>query len=331
MATGYCEILRRRHLLRMGASELVQTTYAGNRASDGGLIRVRDVVARKPDACIFEPLVEDPNRGSNASRAEILHVYSSLADAGILPIALFLPDPVHRSPKIWPAYPMHREICDEAGIPVIEIVLEDGLELEGNFVSVHTLKPGALIHARRIADAIADIRSRKPSVRSIARSLKSKKSSLCMREVNFPDHQALRSFTLNIDAEKPAGLRIILQQTIGPHSPVLKINLTGQQPAHCSLWDPFCHYERPSYASLYDGNVEAGRSSLTLSCDAEEPNYANARRTRDTWPDAESRYMKPLGPLFLVSDKPLTANLVTVTPFTPNREVVGDVLPECRQ
>ena len=106
--------------MRMGASELVQTTYAGNRASDGGLIRVRDVVARKPDACIFEPLVEDPNRGSNASRAEILHVYSSLADAGILPIALFLPDPVHRSPKIWPAYPMHREICDEAGIPVEE-------------------------------------------------------------------------------------------------------------------------------------------------------------------------------------------------------------------
>lgn len=46
--TGYAEALRRDHAAALGAAEIRQITYAGNRLSDGGLLRLADVVLEHP-------------------------------------------------------------------------------------------------------------------------------------------------------------------------------------------------------------------------------------------------------------------------------------------
>ena len=153
--TGYAEVLRRDYAARLGLSEVRQITYAGNRASDAGLIRLEQVVSYAPKVCLFEPLIEDMNRGTQASDAEIEYIYRRLLNAGILPVTLMLPNPVRRVPDARPEYPRYKAVCDKLGLPVIRIDLTGVEGIEDKFNGPHTRKAGAEIYAAQIAGELA--------------------------------------------------------------------------------------------------------------------------------------------------------------------------------
>lgn len=325
--TGYVEVLRREYIQHLGATEIPQITYPGNRASDGGLLRVRDVVAYAPDICIFEPLIEDGSRGVRISTAEILYIYTQLINAGILPFTVMLPNPATRSAKQWQEYNKYKQVCNSFNLPVLEIDISATTALEEKFNSIHTLLPGAQIYARQIADALTTLGNPQARLAQVY-PIKTDQDQQTYVEVlpHTPASGPVREIHLELLFEQDAdtSFRLVQQQTIGPYSPLLDVALSGKATGQendwhpiskdkISVWDPYCHYERPSYVSLCNlSNGGYKMANLHLEVSAQSPDYSKCRRDEVQWPTAGDRTLRPLGPMVLVSNHPVGVSIKTL-------------------
>lgn len=319
--TGYCEVLRRRFLGALGASALQQICYGGNRLSDGGLYRLGEVVAARPGVCIVEPLVEDTTRGQYADRNEALFIYETLLKARILPVTLLLPQPARRTPDKWPTYEMFKRICADFGLPVIEVDLTGVAELDKKFEGIHTRLVGAELYAQAVVDGVRRLGDLPTFADHVFATMPPPGASLFETTVEVPDTAVVRRIALRLRARDDAGFafRVVQPQFVGPFSPVLQVIATwtgGAEPGQAmttrSLWDPYCHYERRSYAVLEDRPVEAGHTGciLSVTMSPEDPAYAESRRPVERWPAAAERCMKPWGKIKVFSTAPLEAALV---------------------
>lgn len=325
--TGYVEVLRREHMPRLGASEIPQITYPGSRASDGGLLRVRDVVAYAPDICIFEPLIEDGSRGVRISPEEILYIYSQLTNAGILPFTVMLPNPANRSVKQWQEYNKYKQACNRFNLPVLEIDISTTTALEEKFKDVHTLLPGAQIYARQIADALTALGDPKARLAQVQPITIGPDQHIYVQ--HLPHNPAPGSVTkiqleLLFEQATEAQFRLVQQQSIGPFSPLLDVMLSGNTPpqggdgqqiskSQTSVWDPYCHYARTSYVSLCNlSNGGHKAVDLHLEVSTQDPDYSKCRRDDVQWPAAAARTLRPLGPLVLISNRPVGVSVKTL-------------------
>ncbi|KMK63960.1 hypothetical protein [Puniceibacterium sp. IMCC21224] len=314
--TGYAEVLRREHMAALGATEIRQFTYGGNRASDGGLALLKDVIAYQPDICLFEPLIEDMTRGTRISEGEIRYIYRRLLKAGICPVTLMLPLPEQGIPDGLPEFFKYCKICDDHGLPIVRVNVSDVTNIPAKFNDIHTRHAGARIYADQIVDQLTKLGGlgalwagmTAPSVTD---------DMVYVRRVagSAARSGSLRRLQMRLVLEKSAktGIRIVQQQTIGPFSPVLDVAVRGKPtsaspqwhtlpPAQIRVWDTYCHYPRETFVTMADFH-NAGHSVLKLdiTCSETDPNYDTCRRKVASWPARNERVMKPIGPITVIT------------------------------
>jgi hypothetical protein len=302
---------------RLGAVSVKQICYPGNRLSDGGLFRVGDVLSYRPALCLVEPLAEDTTRGRSVTRPEATYVYGSMLSGGILPVAVFLPDPAKRTPRCWESYALHQEVCDAFGLPRIEINLEPvGDEADDRFMGLHTQLAGAELYAETIARGLLAIGNRDEIARrafEVAATLPQEVHTV--RWVP-PQQETLTCLMLRLRPRVPGGysFRVIQPHTVGPFSPVLEVQ-TREPGTHGdslrSLWDPYCHFDRQTYAVLDDRVVEAGGTcTVSIQASTKDPEYGSSRRPMEDWPDPAQRQIRPVGPIKVFSTVPLALEVL---------------------
>lgn len=326
--TGYSEVLRLRHQTELGSNseDIARITFPGNRLSDGGLLRLRDVIAFKPDICLFEPLIEDLTRGIAPTKDEISYIYASLVEAGILPVTVMLPLPKQRKPSLHYAYNRYNDFCVAHNLPVVEVDLTNIGPLSGRFQGVHTLNAGARIYARQIIDGLKVqklLEAPKLRLDHLTSLPKRSELSVSITPLDLSENlDTLKDFTfyLRPSSENARQARLVQLHQIGPFSPMLdvtvhKISVKSRKPKRdaqsvyksLSVWDPYCHYARRSFVTLATIDLH-GRSALSvhISQSAAEPAYSTSRREVSDWPLPADRRLQPLQKAYLIADGPVT-------------------------
>ena len=323
--TGYVEVLRTRYMDALGVSEIRQITYEGNRLSDGGLVRLADLLEDKPDICLFEPLIEDRSRGQRVTIADFRYAYTQMLNAGILPVTVLLPRPWQGAASTGENYNVVRRICADYDLPVIEVDVSHEADMDTKFKGIHTLLPGAEIYARQVYEGFTALRD---IPGTLARAQAAAADTPCetyvqkllgpgQAEADLPNRISGVELRLNVSGTGRPEVRLIQQQQIGPFSPMLDVRAVSQgvaQPTFegpVSVWDRFCHYPRASYVVLGRVRVQGGAPShVKIAMSRADPDYASCAREVADWPLPDARYMQPLGPLHVIATRPFTAELV---------------------
>ncbi len=315
--TGYVEVLRRNFAEQLGVTEIRQFTYEGNRLSDGGLIRLEEVVAYQPDICLFEPLIEDGSRGKNSLLVEKRYVYMSLLEANILPVTLLLPEPFGRPACNIPHYNQFIAISRQYGLPIIEVDIAGLSDLEAKFRCVHTRFEGAMFYAQEIIKGLQCLTDpHRLAAEALVRALEWDRPEVVVSPLPLPSNPAKRitkmKISLRSDSPDPIPFRLVQRQNIGVFSPVLNLMLMrGNEPVwseSLSVWDPFCHHTRLSYVLLADTVLkQKGDYVLQLQLSKKIPDYSLCRRSRANWP--EKLYLEPTAAPVLISYKPISASV----------------------
>lgn len=292
--TGYVAHLRHRHLAALGVDAIVQACYPGNRLSDGGMVLAASPAVQNSAFVLIEPNVEDRNRGRDATDDEVRAVIATACAGGAKPIMLMLPDIGRRHPAASPDHARLSAIAKGAGIPILDHRLPEDFDDARMRNGPHTTAVGGAWYAQwlapRIAAVIRDYDSGRlrfdpgTLVHSIRRAT-----------AEFPADRQFRRLALHCSGTSGERVTILQYQTIGPHSPVIDITTSlGRQ--SISVWDPYCHYDRDSYVTLYSGPLPPdGRIEIT--CSATDPDYAACRREGTTWPALPDRHLRALGTL----------------------------------
>lgn len=326
--TGYSEVIRLRHQHDLGTSDIHRITYAGNRLSDGGLIRLQEVLAAKPDICLFEPLIEDVARGSRATDDEILFVYASLVHAGILPVTVLLPLPQQRKPELNPAAKRFSAVCARYNLPMIRVDLTNIGTLEDRFQGIHTKNAGARIYATQIVEALKKLPAPHDCLSQVQNMPPAEDLPVSVRPLDMPAGTDIADFRFHLrpSASGANGVaRLIQMQDIGPFSPMLevttqKLAIRSGKPLRnarkktqvYSVWDPYCHYARRSFVTLARVELEGKNPvSVQVKQSSDDPDYASCRRELETWPAPAERKLAPIGKMFLVADTPVEIEKIT--------------------
>lgn len=319
--TGYVEVLRREYSARLGVSEIRQITYPGNRLSDGGLVRLANVVAWRPDICLIEPLIEDTRRGTNSLEIEKRYVYVTLLESGILPVTVLLPEPLNRPACELPHYDQFIGISRQYGLPVIEVSVVGLSGLEMKFKGVHTKLEGAQIYAQQIAEALRYLSNPCCLVaRALERIPKHVRPKLTIAPLHLPLNSPKQikkiEVSLTSNHPEPVFIRLVQQQNIGIFSPVLDLVMIHEGYGQIwsdtlSIWDTYCHYSRLSYVMLANTILEKrGNYNLLIKISKIRPDYSLCYNSVVDWP--VEYHLEPTGALFLISNKTVSAGVALI-------------------
>lgn len=321
--TGYSEVLRL-CLLAEGTvkpENFKRFTYPGNRASDGGLLQLQAVVNYQPDICLFEPLIEDRSRGISVKDDQIAYIYATLIEAGILPVSLFLPIPENRIPERGPDFMRFNSFCQTYGLPVIRVDLSNLDDIEKYCQGLHTKPLGANIYANQIMETLRELDNPRVILSRLKKiphtSTLPVVISMMTSSGGIPSESGF-NFIIQPKTSTTRSAQLIQAQKIGPFSPVL--NVTAQTlnqdlsqkigtPIHrkISVWDPYCHYERDSYVTLANIQLDGKNPVYVEVCPSQDdPNYVSCRSDFSDWPESSKRALKPAGRPFLITDGPVS-------------------------
>lgn len=320
--TGYCEVLRRGYQEGLGITEIRQFVHPGNRLSDAGIIGLQNLCRWSPDLCIVEPLVEDFSRGRDATLDEIIYVYRSLIENDVLPVTLFVPNPVGGRANAWPAHNLFEKTCRNFEIPTIKPEFPKDRDIKELFSGVHTTPIGALWLAEAVATGLRLNLSRQ----DILPALKGKAwpevrifTSICDEDFSLN----ISELEIEIQSEQvlPRQITLLQPQLIGPHSPVIDIFLLDREESakigwpsqRTSVWDPHCHYTRKSFVTLFSGDVpEKKLVRIQIMVSRTVPEYSKCRREDIVWPSTKELQMRPLGPLYCISASRVDIRLLSM-------------------
>lgn len=305
--TGYTlRLINQAEHLGTVPEKIHKITYPGNRLSDAGLVRLQDTISRSPDICIVEPLVEDSSRGRWASPEEVFFIYEQLISAGILPVSFLVPLPVKSTVDQFPVHDAIMEVSRKFSLPVFVANLGDIIERGGVFNGVHTTAESGKMLAQQLVNFLSatDLDGLLTRVRKIG----ALPPRLRIRCYSMP-RKAYRKLRVKVVPRRHGAytLRLIQRQCIGPHSPVLSVNVVPEYARNpvseeTSVWDPFCHYERSSYVNLIPRALELeGAANIEIAVAEKSPDYASCRRDVLSWPASANLEMRTEGPLNFVS------------------------------
>lgn len=326
--TGYPEVLRREYAQALGVTEIRQITYPGNRLSDGGLVRLADVLDWRPDICLFEPLIEDTSRGRNSLEVENRYIYLSLLEAGILPVTLLLPEPFGRQACEIPHYSQYMGICRQYALPVIVVTLDGVPDLESKFTGVHTRLAGARIYAEQIVRELQGFEDPRQSQVTVAldKALAHGRPQLAVAAIPGADNPAKRIWGMRVEIEvttpEPRPVRLVQRQNIGDFSPVLDVTVTrpggmSDMTEQVSVWNPYCHYTHKSYVMLANLRLASvGRHTTRIAVSATRPDYSSCRRPHIVWP--MKQYLDPIDAPVLISSRPIDSIVTYYDLFDPS-------------
>jgi hypothetical protein len=315
---GYVEYLRHEHAEQIGTKkELIKSyTYPGNRLSDGGIVKLSEILQEKPDICVLELLIEDGTRGRWATPPEIQWIYSRLIEQKILPFTFMVALPFGRKIDEIPVTKTIREICQKYELPIFEAKIDEIIASGAEFNGVHTLTHSGRLLAEQLANALKDINLNQ--MKKKIQSLNIPTADIYLEKIEAPCCSELHRLSLTIAPKKliPYQLRLIQRQEIGQHSPVIYSKICAQEQfeierQEISIWDPYCHYTRLSFVTLVrDSVLLTGPVRIEIEISQTDPQYQRCRRSVNSWPSFESRFLKPKGALFLVSNQSVNCSLM---------------------
>jgi hypothetical protein len=316
--TGYVEAFRRKNSskFQLMPKDITQFTYGGNRLSDAGFIQLEDLIISRPDICIVEPIVEDISRGREANEQDYLYVFNRLIENDILPIVFCVPLPLGAKVLESRRYLICREICHKYKIPLKTIDLSkatnDGLIFNG----LHTNTSTAYYLASEL-----DVFMREINFIEAWESLSNLNilNNIAVQPISPFKNKNVRSVSIDFQAGSFGRLSLIQRQNIGPYSPVLSITITQKNPnasikrQEKSVWDRYCYYQRSSYVTLCDVNVEAGDVTILIDIADTQPNYSKCSKYEGSWPKANELRLEPLGAIMSISNCSISYNNITIT------------------
>lgn len=316
LPVGYAEFLRREHMQDLGATAINQLPYSGSRLADGGMIRLMDILDYKPDICIVEPIVEDKSRGLEAVRADYVFVYSSMIEAGILPVTLLQPWPLEN--RTLNAYKIVSKLCKDWGLPTIEFDLPEGISTADYFEGVHTKELGGRLYARAIAEGIRLIGSPAVALIKAKAHYNASENRFVATKCPVGERKSFRRLVIDVTSEAVGAVnfRLLQFQDIGTFSPVFKASLQSTKgkllgrPNIISVWDPYCHYTRQSFVLLAADTSPVPRFRIGVEVIDQAPNYATVRHAVESWPALSELQFRPRRAPYLISDAPVELHLV---------------------
>ncbi|MBN2717679.1 MAG: hypothetical protein JXX14_17650 [Deltaproteobacteria bacterium] len=332
-AIGYVDILRKEFMDILGASKISQFCYPGNRLSDGGLVRVNELIKSGADICIIEPNIESEWRGVLCNRDEALYVYSQILGAGIYTVCLLLAHQFTIRPELAEQYAIHREICDTLNIPTIEVNLENVHDLERHFRGIHPNRAGARVYANRLIQQWKKLNLSRSALRRFFKTLQLPSSGIQVNSVKYQVDDAMKGLRLHgrflnksREDEIPNSLKVIQHQTIGPFSPVLNVNFLfrkgdgwQQKKWQLSIWDRYCFSERSAYIVLFDyPQIDCDEFIIDYKISDIEPAYSTCVSKVHSWPRKNEWTLKSLGDLYVVSNMQISVKAVPDDVSLPN-------------
>lgn len=297
--TGYVEALRKLGHLT-GHKQLVRVAYAGNRASDAGLVRMADVVAEQPDVVLFEANVESERRGRPVSQPELAWLYRQMLDTGALPITLFLCDPKRPDPTALRNYQNIQPFCAANGLPTIEIDLRHEPTLEGYFRGVHTLEPGARLIADRVAQALSQLDISAKGRDKLRAQIAEFDSPIAVTKLDDTAAMTQQTASFPLNVTQTSHIRVLQRHKVGPWSPVIDVRVGGRPAEQTCLFDPACHFERQTFVVLYEGPADPG-DRIEVSISDTDPDYGICDRPISACPKSD-RKVEPVSDLWVIYD-----------------------------
>jgi len=316
---GYVEFLRRHQSRRLNTNpdNIKQYTYGGNRLSDGGLIRFKEILADRPDVCILEPLVEDGSRGRWTKPNEILDIYGQLIQNEIIPVTFLVPLPAGRSASEIPITQTIKQLCNKYNLPLFEANINHIVNAGGQFQGVHTSPSSGALLAEQLAYFLFSLDFK--ALLNHCRGLTFPPMTLFFETLSPPSLNKVNHIRIDISPANASQfqLRIIQKQQIGKRSPVIstKIYKNGTQQdilqsQEISVWDPHCHYDRDSFVTLCNDTIELDNAiTIETSVAPVRPKYETCKREVDSWPLENERSLFPKGDLILISTQKIQAEL----------------------
>jgi hypothetical protein len=305
--TGYVEAFRREYSseYKLQPQDITQFAYGGNRLSDAGLIQLEALINSRPDLCIVEPIVEDTSRGREANEQDYLYVFKRLIENNIVPIVFCVPLPLTADILKSRRFVICRDLCLKYNIPIRTVDLskatDDGLIFNG----MHTVNSTAYFLASELNNFMREITF--PPEGKIATNL-NLPNNIKVQPINSFNNANILSISIKFRADRKGRLNLIQKQKIGPYSPIINITIISNKPDFeihrdvKSVWDRYCYYQRSSYVTLCDLNIEAGDGIILIDIAAVQPNYSKCNKYEGTWPNVHELRLEPLDIIYSISN-----------------------------
>ena len=305
--TGYVEAFRQKYAktLQINPKDIGQFAYGGNRLSDAGFIRLEELIKTKPDLCVVEPIVEDVSRGVEANELDYVHVFKRLIENNITPLVFCVPLPIDTKVLESPRYNFCYKVCSKYDIPMKTVDLSKAHAAGLVFKGLHTNNSTAEFLASQLSDFIQVTNSI-----AVQKNLSNIdfKSCISIQELANSNTKNIRSISVDFKARKAGRLTLIQKQNIGPYSPILDISISQESSneklirKEKSVWDRFCYYQRSSYVTICDVQLEAGTGNILINISDKKPKYTTCKKFEGNWPNLSELKLDPLGVITSISN-----------------------------
>lgn len=320
--TGYVEVFKNEYAKGLGFEDVIVYAYAGNRISDAGLICAAEILNQCLDVVILEVTIEDRSRGSDFSDKHLNHLCNIFTSNNVFPIFLALPEPGEHRPSNL-AYQRISRFAETKGIPLCIVELPPSVELTDLCRDgVHTNAKGADRYASALGEFIGRmVDTGWPQITPNPDSF-----TFQVQRIQMSGSSDFQTITIKNESPDREGgsLSIIQRQSIGKHSPVIDIEITGLSGdslrRQISIWDPYCHYARESYINL----VELARtdfSEIIIHVSSKLPDYSSCRRDFDFTAAQANRCMRSDQPFWVISEDAIELSIRTDTAVGDDSEV----------
>lgn len=273
--------------------------------TDAAMVYLNNIIEYKPDICVIDWAT---SAITECDQRFIDQLYNSLISSGIITMTVILPR-VDRAQSETQIAAMMRQTSEKFGMPFHDIssmIADEEIPLILRDI-VHTSAKGAKRYAELIDGFIAEIDAS-------SYSFPSAPIPFFVTEIVSPVDAPLSTKQIVVSASSGAHSDleycVMLQQRIGPYSPVLEILLDSPGDArrleNFSLWDPWCYRERQCLKPLM-GWAAGPFSRITFKVSADNPNYAAS--SEQTYAEPGSRHIKPRGSLYVVSTRPVECSV----------------------
>jgi hypothetical protein len=268
--------------------------------TDAAMVYVEEVIALKPDICILDwatpALTEcDPRF--------IHQIYFRLMAHDILPVTVIFP----RGDRAQRDIPITREMSglsqayDLPFYDMTPLLKTYGMDVVLRDV-VHTTAEGARIYAEAVAALI-------PRLPPRLRFAFATPIPFCVTALvcDPPPPDSFRKITVTnlAKTDEPVEFTLVMQQRVGPYSPVLDVRSFGpdgggELPPY-PLWDVWCHRERQTAKKIMHWH-KGPFQRIEIGVSRTDPDYATSPESVPV--DFANRRIRQRGTLFLISDTP---------------------------
>jgi len=273
--------------------------------TDAAMVYVEEVIALKPDICFLDWAT--PALTSCDPRF-IHQIYFRLMQHDILPVTLIFP----RRDRAQRDLPITREmsgLSQAYDLPFFDatpLLKKYGTDVVLRDV-VHTTAEGARIYAEAVAALIPRLPSR---LRFAFASPVPFVVTELVSEVPPPDTFRKMIVTNLAKDDRPLEFTMVMQQRVGPFSPILDVRsfgpTGGTELPPFPLWDVWCHRERQTTKKIMHWH-KGPFHRIEFNISQTDPNYASS-------PEAEpvefaNRRIRQRGKLYLIADRPQTCSV----------------------